>query len=1258
MSLIKNSHARIAGIIPLVAALFIGEQRSSAQEAMPPGFPAGIQLRSESHGEAAITALGRRLPEVAAFYHKSPEQLRALFRSDRSLRADKQGRLFHICDLRSHADAPQPAGTTENIGPTDPPPFSTSDTFLLHSRPGANRVIYLDFNGHTDASGSWGAGATSPPFDIDGSPATFNSTERNRMVYIWQRVSEDFAVYEIDVTTEDPGVEALRKSNGSDQQYGVRVVIGGSWTNWFGQTAGGVAKVGSFNWNKDTPCWVFPLNLGPNDEKNIAEAASHEAGHTLGLYHDGTTTGDAYYTGQGNWAPIMGVGYYKPIAQWSKGEYANANNTEDDLDKMLAFGAVYRSDDHGGSIATATILAGLSSAVVTNGVIEGDADMDFFRFTAAGGPVTIKVNRAPRDSNLHMQVKLHDAGGTPIFTNTPADNSSSGTQSATNTLTLAGGFYYVSVQGVGSGDPVTTGYSSYASLGQYSVIVSGVAISGSSWQPNVAGVYSWTNQSNWFSNAPPNSIGATALVNNDIAGDQTIQLPTPITLGTLYLGAADIATSFTLEALGGSLVFDNGAAAARLNKFTGGADAITAPVAFNQTLVIDQASTRTLTLGGALTGVGSLVKAGTGTTILAATNTYSGPTTLNAGVLRLGDTNALPGGNLVFEGTNSTGSSTLGLASGDFLRPLGTGPGQVQWTGAGGFAAYGADRTVVFGGTVNWNAGGFVPAGKNLILGASDADATVFIQNNISFAGGNRGIQVNNGSADVDAVLAGVLSSAGGLTKYGAGTLALSASNTYTGDTIINVGTLQISGNGRLGSGNYGGAITGNAALQYSSSADQTFSGVISGTGTLTKDTSDTSTLTLTGQNTFTGLVTVNNGAMKLQGGAFTNTSRDYQIATGAVLNLDGGAQIPPGTNEISGGGILRLTGGGLAASANGRKTILSLSPGALIDVQSGANIYNGGWQAIVWTDNQASLNLNGTLNLIDGNDAVVDALTGAGTFTESGAYNRTLIVGVADGSGTFGGVIQNPAGTVSVTKTGLGTQTFTGSNTYSGPTTINGGTLQVNNTTGSGTGSGTVTVNSSGVLGGTGTIAGAVTVNGGGSLSPGASLGALTINGSLILSAGCTNHFEVNGSTATNDRIQLGAGVAYGGVLHIMPTGTFTNGQAFTLFSGTGVTNASNFSSIAGSPGAGLAFSFTNGVLSVVAAPGPGSPATLTNFVSGGALHLSWPYEGWILQCQTNSLSVGLSTNWVPLTDGSVSSTNIPIDGTRPGVFYRLAYP
>ena len=75
----------------------------------------------------------------------------------------------------------------------------------------------------------------------------------------------------------------------------------------------------------------------------------------------------------------------------------------------------------------------------------------------------------------------------------------------------------------------------------------------------------------------------------------------------------------------------------------------------------------------------------------------------------------------------------------------------------------------------------------------------------------------------------------------------------------------------------------------------------------------------------------------------------------------------------------------------------------------------------------------------------------------------------------------------------------------------------------------------------------------------------------------------------------------------------------------------------------------------------GPSGPATITNSVTGGGstLSLSWPAgQGWRLQMQTNSLTTGLGTNWIYITDGSLSSTNITIDANKPTVFYRLTYP
>ena len=72
-----------------------------------------------------------------------------------------------------------------------------------------------------------------------------------------------------------------------------------------------------------------------------------------------------------------------------------------------------------------------------------------------------------------------------------------------------------------------------------------------------------------------------------------------------------------------------------------------------------------------------------------------------------------------------------------------------------------------------------------------------------------------------------------------------------------------------------------------------------------------------------------------------------------------------------------------------------------------------------------------------------------------------------------------------------------------------------------------------------------------------------------------------------------------------------------------------------------------------------PTSSAKLTNSVSGSVLSLSWPAgQGWRLQSQTNSLNIGLRTNWVNASDASISSTNITINPGKPTVFYRLVNP
>ena len=204
------------------------------QAALEHGFPAEIQLLGEMNGLAAIEALGERLPEVAAFYGWTSEKLKEHLRADPELHVNRRGELFYACGLNcAHATPPQATEAAMNvasIGPTDVAPFDTSQAFLLHSRPGANRVIYLDFDGHTDTTpGFWVDGAASPVYNISGNnTAIFEDDERNHIIEIWQRIAEDYAMFDIDVTTEEPGTEALRKTSSSDAKFGMRCVIGGS----------------------------------------------------------------------------------------------------------------------------------------------------------------------------------------------------------------------------------------------------------------------------------------------------------------------------------------------------------------------------------------------------------------------------------------------------------------------------------------------------------------------------------------------------------------------------------------------------------------------------------------------------------------------------------------------------------------------------------------------------------------------------------------------------------------------------------------------------------------------------------------------------------------------------------------------------------------------------------------------------------------------------------------------------------------------
>ena len=427
-----------------------------------------------ARGQEAINRLGARLPAVAARNGKTPDELRRLFLEDSTLHLDeKTEMLLYIDDAVDYTPSAIENGPTVELGP-----FPYENTFKLHSRPGSNRVIFLDFDGHVTSGTSWNTNYTngqpinSAPYSLDGDPSTFNTAEQDAIQYIWQRVAEDFAPFDVDVTTEEPGDAAIFRTSTSDLQYGSRAVI--SPTNFTGSSIGGIAYVGVFNYvgTNYKPAFVMTSGLG-NNEKNIAEATSHEVGHNLGLSHDGTAS-TGYYQGHGDWAPIMGVGYYRSVTQWSKGEYPGANQTQDDYVIMQNYGIPVIADDHGNTTASATALSGTSISAA--GIIAARTDVDVFQFSTGSGNVAINFNPAPRGPNLDIQARISDANGNTVATLNPAGLAASFSGS------LAAGVYYITIDGVGAGD-LTTGYSDYGSLGQYSI--SGTLV-GSNLQPPTA----------------------------------------------------------------------------------------------------------------------------------------------------------------------------------------------------------------------------------------------------------------------------------------------------------------------------------------------------------------------------------------------------------------------------------------------------------------------------------------------------------------------------------------------------------------------------------------------------------------------------------------------------------------------------------------------------------------------------------------------------------------------------------------------------
>ncbi len=496
-------------------------------------------------------------------------------------------------------------------------------------------------------------------------------------------------------------------------------------------------------------------------------------------------------------------------------------------------------------------------------------------------------------------------------------------------------------------------------------------------------------------------------------------------------------------------------------------------------------------------------------------------------------------------------------------------PGQATpWTITQGTLAVGGAASLGAGSTLTFN-GGTLQAAAALSL------------NNAIVLNGTGTLDTNGN----DVTLAGNITGGGGVTKQGTGTLTLSGASTYAGATAINDGTLKagavnafssssahtVAAGHTLDLNNFSqavGSLAGAGSVTLGSgtltvggnNTDTSFSGVISGTGGLTK--AGAGTMTLAGNNTYGGTTAVNagtlaftgdtgslGGPMSVSGGAnvtfgqAVNSSYAGVISgNGSVTKTGAGTLILSGTNSYTGGttvsgGILQGTTTSLQGNIlnNAAVTFNQAANGTYAGSMSGTGgltIQGGG-----------AFTLTGTNSYSGGTSVLGGVLIGNSTSLQGNILNNAAVTFNQTGTGTYGGVM---SGTGGMTLQGGGVLNLTANNTYTGATTVNASTLVVNGSLAS-----TVTLNSGSMLGGSGTIGGLV--SNGATLAPGNSIGTLNINGNFSQTGG-TYVVEANAQGQADRVNATGTATINGGTVQVIAApGSYGTSTTYTILNAAG---------------------------------------------------------------------------------------------------------
>jgi fibronectin-binding autotransporter adhesin len=619
----------------------------------------------------------------------------------------------------------------------------------------------------------------------------------------------------------------------------------------------------------------------------------------------------------------------------------------------------------------------------------------------------------------------------------------------------------------------------------------------------------------------------------------------------------------------------------------------------------------TINVSGVISGSGavtlSTANSATPNVTLSGNNTYTGATSVNGGSLTA---NTLKD----FGVDSSLGRGTAGIAI-----QLGatTYNGNLIYTGG----ATSSNRTFRIGSNTAGDTGGSVI--NNNGSGALTFSATAL---NVQSSSANTARILTLGGSNTDAnTISGAIidnngSAAVGVTKADAGTWVLSGTNTYTGSTIINAGTLQIGAGSTTGSISSSSAITNNASLVIDRSNTISMSNAISGTGSLTQK--GAGTLTLSGNSSYAGATTVNAGVLNIQhNNALGTAVGGTTVASGAALQLQGNIEIT--------GETLSLTGNGVNFD------------GALRNI-SGNNIWTG--NITTQANNTRITSEAGSLLTISGN------ISTAG-FT-------TILQG--NGTTNITGGISGASGAVTLSAIGSGNPivTLSGNNTYTGPTTINAGNLTISSGSAI-SDSGVVTLgNATGAILHVAASETIGTLSGGGSKGGDISIAAsqiLTVNqtatgtfAGMISGSGALTKNGSSTLTLTGSNTYTGSTTLNGGALLVTSTGSLASGNALTIANGNATAEFANAGqtlgavSNANTASNALNFSASTGTVTLASLSGAGNTRFGSNAVVTGGISTGTVNAIGSLTANITGGTVGAGS----LTAGSVSGGTNNITG------------